>query len=326
MQVFLQGLGALLATQLVTGVASQVALLLTRGAPRARVALSLLVAVAYQVAVFYTVTRPQVLMLGVAFVYYHFGFTCRLLSSIWFFRDDRAPAKPFFHLFMLIATMRQNYGGGDWSETGGKRFGGRFFVDWLRHMGYSVVVAAVAIGVFLWIRANPGIPYRLPLLRAVGFIVGLEMLTAWANVSTLLLSFVGQHFRFFGNFAWFRSNHIGEFWRNWNTVAIVGFAELTSAFRLRRRFLLNTLVIFAVSGVLHQVLVWYFTRSPSYLTLLSFMIHALAVYAFGRLYHLRRSMPAAVRVLLFNQVVTLIVALTISQPFIADMMSAFTRG
>jgi hypothetical protein len=166
-------------------------------------------------------------------------------------------------------------------------------------------------------------PGRVFVIQAVAFLFGLQLLTIFADIEILAWSPRGYNRGFFGNYAWIRSKHIGEFWRNWNQQAIVAFQELTAVTGLRRHHFLNTFIIFLVSGVIHQVCMFYYTRALSYGTLLSFLLHGLAVYLFARLSRRRRRMPRPVALALFNPITSALVTLTLSQPFVMDLYGAF---
>ncbi len=149
-------------------------------------------------------------------------------------------------------------------------------------------------------------------------IIGLQVLTLIADLHSLAWSLAGHHGGFFGRFPFFRSKHLGQFWQNWNVLAIRAFYELTGMLHLRRHPFLNTMAIFLVSGLLHQVTVFYYTRHVGYWTVVAFLLHGLAVYGFGVLYRHRFGMPAVLRAVVFNPIAMLAVALPISLPMALD--------
>ena len=70
-------------------------------------------------------------------------------------------------------------------------------------------------------------------------------------------------------------------------------------------------------------MICHYPRALSYGTLLSFSIHGLLVYAFGRLYRVNRTLPPMVRTVVFNPVTSAIVTLLASQPFVMDLYGTF---
>ena len=223
-----------------------------------------------------------------------------------------------FFVTLTVFSPRQHYGAGSWKDLDGKRFSLRTLAEFVPHILYSVTVLAIAFG--LWqIQAKLDVPFKLGIQRSVFFIVGLELLTHAANLQTLIWSFFGKHQFIFGDYAWYTLKHIGYFWAKWNTVAIKAFREMTIWLHLGRRHLLNTMLVFGLSGVFHQLMMSYYTRKLTYGTLLSFVIHGVLVFAFSVGYRKRKKMPRVVALVLFNPLTNAIVVLLASQPFVMDL-------
>ena len=320
--VLARALAMLLVTQLCTAVLSWPLYAATRGLPRSRALALLGLLAAYHAALFYVVDAESVLLLGVVFAWLHLGFVFRFLSGIYYWRDGARVPPPGFHVALLMAGPRQHYGAGDWADLRGERLSLRLLGTMGRHFLYSLGVVSVA-GALMALGYRELIPLSDIVVRSAFFIFGLEVLALCANLQTLAWSTLGYHQFIFGAFPWLRSRHIGQFWQTWNRVALKAFDELGVVLHTRRRYFLHTTAVFLASGVLHQLLVFYYTRVPSYGTLLSFALNGLLVYAFGRLYRIHRRLHPVVRALVFNPVTSAVVTLLACQPFVMDFYGAF---
>jgi hypothetical protein len=265
-----------------------------------------------------TFDQQTVTFMAILFFWLQFGFTFRYFSSLFWYRADAALPSYGFFVALTLFGPRQHYGAGSWKDLEGNRFGLSLIKEFLPHFLYSISVSTIAFG--LWqLQAHSDIPFKLGIQRSVVFIWGLELLTLAANLEILVWSFFGKQQLIFGNFAWYTSKHIGQYWARWNTLAIMAFREMSTWLHLTRRHFLNTMTVFAISGVLHQLIISYYTRKLTYGTLLSFLIHGMLVYGFSVLYRKRKKMPRAVALVLFNPLTSAIVVLLASQPFVMDL-------
>lgn len=290
----------------------------TPRAKRLRFGLVCLLLLLLALAVYRWIPARAVVLMSVLFFFQHFGFVFRIFSSLYWFRQDVPPPSYPFYLAMATAGNSQHFGAGDWKGLDGERMSLRWWAEFSKHLGYTAVIFVIAWGLW-WLQARLPEPWMTIVQRSVFFAIGLELLTHCGNLQTMVWSLFGKHRFFFGDFAWFTSKHIGQFWSKWNQPAICAFRELGRYFKLTRRPFRNTMTVFLTSGVLHQWMISYYTRKLTYGTLLSFVIHGLAVFAFGALYRKRRSMPRPLAVALFNPLTTAIVVLAASQPFVADL-------
>lgn len=320
---FFAGFGILVGLIAATAIASYCILQSTVRAKRTRTALLLGSSAAYHVAVYFALSGPQAMMLGPIFVLFHLGFVFRHLSSVYYHHLHREAPSFGYYVPMLVCGPRQHYGAGSYEELGGERFGKQLVRQWGRHLGYGLAVAAIGLTMLVLAIRWQGVPFRLTLFRGAWFVLGLEILALLGNLQNLFWSFSGHHQHFFGRFAWFRSFHIGQWWQNWNVFAIKGFREFSKLLGLRRHYFLNTMIVFVVSGLLHQGVVFYCIRQISFGALLTFVTHGFLVWLFGRLHHARRRIPAPARWVLFNPLTSAVVTISTGQFFVMDFYGEF---
>lgn len=317
---FVLPLAGLVGIQLATALCSLAVLHVARRAPRVRVAALLFLWVAYHVVVYVLYDEGLVKRLDFAFYLFQFPFVFRFLSSVYYYRRGDHVPTPGFHLALLLAGPRQHYGAGSWEDLKGERMSAGLLRRWLPHLGHNLAISAVGVGLTQAAMLPAIYGTRLGwTLYISGFgVLGLMVLSIYVDLYMLAWSVRGYFFSFFGRFPFFRSRHIGEFWRYWNVYAVWSFRELSALLKLGSRPFANTMIVFAASGLLHQIQVVYFTRAISFGTLAAFLFHGLAVWFFTWLYQRREKIPTIPRLLIFNPVTTLIVLVPISVPLILD--------
>jgi len=320
---FLRGLGILLALQAATSVASFVILRLTPRWPRARAVFLLTLPVLYHLILIPFLSSRTVLILGAVFMWLDVTFTCRLLSSIYFYNRSKELPGPFFHVIWLVTAPRMHYEASGWGGLEGERFSGKLLKQWGGILLYTALITLIA-GLLILAGYQLRFPGHIVVVRGAFFLLGLEALATCLNLTSLAWSFRGYHKSFVGNFAWFRSVHIGQFWRSWNPLAVLAFQEVGKVLNFPRRSFMNTMAVFLVSGLLHQIAVYYYIRVPSYGTAMSFLFHGVFVYVFGHLHHARDRIPAPFRLLVFNPATSAAVTLLACQPFVMDFYKEFT--
>ena len=323
---FLRGLSVLWGVQAATALLSYALLRLVRPWQKLRVFLLLVLGAGYHLALLMALSRQDAWFLGVVLPWLHLGFVFRFLSSVYFHRSMEQPPSMIFHVVMLLWAPRQHYGARGWGDLTCRRIGRKLLGEWGLHTGYSLLVVGIA-GAVLWFAGETAEPVKTILTNAALFIMGLEVLTFGVNIQWMSWAPWGRHpKRFFGNFALLRSVHVGQWWQNWNVHAVVGLRELSKTLGLSRHHFANTMTVFAVSGLLHQLMVYYFTRRLSYGTMLAFLIHGALVYFFTRLYHHRKQIVSPLRLLIFNPVTNMFVTVLAGLPFVMDFSHHFDLG
>jgi len=179
-------------------------------------------------------------------------------------------------------------------------------------------VAACAWG---WVALQ--LPYRRIALSMALFLIGLELLEFLINLQFVSWAIVGRFPGFFGRFALFRAVHIGQWWQFWNVPAINLFREVTRMIGYGLPRFVNVMTVFLVSGLLHQVVVYFFTRHASYGTMLSFALHGVLVYFVAGAYQRRSALPAPLRLLLFNRLTSSATVILAALPFMLDFHGWF---
>ncbi len=324
--VFVAGLSWLFVIQIVATLLSYVVLLPTRGSKAARVVFLGMVVVVYHVAVWILLPMQTVRTMDIFFFWLHFGYVFRILSSIYTLgrNPDHLPRFAFHFLLVLFGPW-QHYGAMGWDDLRGRRLDRKLLAEWGRHVGGQIAMTILAL-VGIVAMARWFTPALLPLYVGAFAIIGIEVLSFLGDLEFMAWSPAGRFQGFFGDFPFFKARHPGEFWQRWNRAAVRAFRELTSVLGLRRRVFANTMVVFSVSGVLHQITVMYYTRHLSFGTLTAFLLNGFIVYGSTLLYHRRDRIPAFVRPLLFNPLTTGIVVLAASQPLILDFYGFFVVG
>lgn len=321
--IFVQGLFWLLVVQIVTTLLSYALLIPTRGSKASRVVSLGLLVVGYHVSVWLLLPMQTVRVMDIFFFWLHLGYVFRALSSIYTLGRNPNHLPQFaFHFSLVLFGPWQHYGALGWHDLRGRRLDGKLLAEWGRHLGGQLTMAALAF-VAIIAMARWFTPALLPFYVGAFAIIGIEILSFLGDLEFMTWSPAGRFQGFFGDFPFFKSKHAGQFWQRWNRNAIRAFRELTTFLNLRRRVFANTMVVFLVSGVLHQITVMYYTRRASFGTLMAFVLNGLLVYGSTALYHRRDRIPGLLRVLIFNPVTTGILVLTASQPLILDFYGSF---
>jgi hypothetical protein len=317
-----RGLAIVLGIELVAAIVAWGVLKLTTRMIPVRVVLLFALLAGHYVAVLQALTLRETWTLGLFFIWIYGVFFCRFLSSIYYYARFRSAPGLWFHIVLLIWGPRQHYGVGSWDELTGKPFSGKLLRNWGRHLAYEAAVIAIVAGLaWGWVALQ--LPYRKIALSVALFLIGLEILEFMINLQLVSWSFSGRFPGFLGRFAMFRAVHIGQWWQYWNVPAVVAFREVSRLLGYPRSRFVNVMAVFVTSGILHQILVYCFTRRPSYGTMLSFLVHGLLVYLFTGLYYRRERIPRPLRLLIFNQLTSLVFTVLAGLPFILDFLGWF---